>query len=160
MKRLLPVRLSLALTAPAAAAQRVSDHRDWKGAGFPGKITLRCGAWSKEASEQSIHVRVGNRSRHWELSAVLADVNAKPTIRFPHSFVFDQPEGAQLFAATPLHEVSSAEEEARGKITFTRASCGTPLGLAFRIDAKLGSELSDGRSLRVKGTFSARVVPG
>jgi hypothetical protein len=160
MKRCLAVVLLLALATPAAAGLRVRDNLDWKGAGFPGKITLRCGPWSAEANEQSIHVRVGTRSRHWELSAVLADINERPTVRFPHSFVFDEPEGAQLFAATPLHEVSSAEEEARGRITFTKARCGERMRLAFSIDAKLGSEYSDGRALRVKGTFRATLVAG
>jgi hypothetical protein len=160
MKRFVAVPLLLALAAPATAAPelRVRDHLDWKGAGFPGTVRVRCGPWSADASDPAIHVDVGSRNRHWELSAVLADVQEHPTVRFPHSFVFDEPNGAELFAATPHHEVSSAEEEARGRITFTKASCGENLRLAFRIDAKLGSEFSDGRPLRVKGSFSARLV--
>ena len=160
MKRLLPLLLLLPAPAAAAPSLRVHDHLDWKGAGFPPDVRVWCGPWSADASNPSIHVLAGTRARHWQVDAVLADVQARPTIRFPHSFVFDHPRGAEVFAATPLHEVSSATDTARGKITFTRVSCKNGLRLAFHIDATLGSELSDGRPLRVTGTFSASVAPG
>src|SRR6476620_8959964 len=134
MKRVLPVLL-LATATPAVASLvlRVRDHRDFKGAGFPPNVRVWCGPWSSEADEPSIHIVAGSRARHWQLDAVLADVQAHPTVRFPHAFVFDQPDGADLFAATPLHEASSSTDRARGKMTFTKASCKGGLRLAFRI---------------------------
>ena len=165
MKRVTPALLLLASAAPATAAPelRVHDHLHWRGVTFRPDVRVWCGPWSADADAPSIHVVTGSRSARpgrWELSAVLADVQAHPTVRFPHSFVFDHPDGAELFAASPRYEVSSSTDTARGKITFTRASCKNGLRLAFRIDATLGSEHIDGRPLRVKGTFSAVLAAG
>jgi hypothetical protein len=164
MRRVVLVLLFFTTAAAATAAPglRVRDHLHWKGVTFRPDVRVWCGPWSADAGEPSIHITAGSRSARagWQLSAVVADVQEHPKIRFPHSFVFDQPNGAELFAAAPGYEVSSATDKARGSITFTRASCTAGLRLAFRIDATLGSELSDGRSLRVKGTFSARVTSG
>jgi hypothetical protein len=78
-------------------------------------------------------------------------------VRFPHSFVFDKPTGALLFAADGRNEASSAEEESSGRMTFTRARCGrTTLDVRFRVDAVLGSEFFDGAPVRIRGSFSAR----
>ena len=123
------------------------------------KPTIRvwCGPWEPDVRVPSIHVRVGSRSRAWTLSAVVADVRRRPVVRFPHSFVFDKPTGAQLFAVDARNEASSAEEEASGRMTFSRARCGrTSLDLRFAVDAVMGSELSDGTPIAIRGTFSAR----
>src|SRR3954466_6869406 len=162
MKRVAGLLFLVSVSNAAAAPElRVRDHLHWRGVTFPPNVRVWCGPWSAEASAPSIHVVAGSRSARpgrWELGAVLADVRAHPTVRFPHPFLFDQPNGAELFAAAPHYEVSSATDRARGRMTFTRASCTSGLRLAFRIDATLGSELSDGRSLRVKGTFSATLT--
>jgi hypothetical protein len=60
-----------------------------------------------------------------------------------------------LFATDGQNEVSSAEEEASGRIRFDRARCGRRLAVRFRIRAVLGSELFDGEPVSVRGSFSA-----
>jgi hypothetical protein len=49
-----------------------------------------------------------------------------------------------------------APEEASGRITLTRVRCGRRLDLRFRVDAVMGSELSDGAPIAIRGRFSAR----
>ncbi len=122
------------------------------------KPTIRawCGPWSSEVRKPSVHVRAGTRSGLWTLSAVVADVRRRPMVRFPHSFVFDKPTRALLFAADGRNEASTAEEESRGQITFTRVRCGKRLDLRFRVDAVMGGEFSDGTPVAIRGTFSAR----
>jgi hypothetical protein len=168
MKRRALVLLVLAATSAATAAPaagpelRIADEvvlmrADGSAIALKPAIRVWCGPWESGVGTRSIHVRAGSRSASWTLSAVLADVKRKPVVRFPHSFVFDKPTGAQLFAATGGNEASSAEEESRGRITFTKARCGrTTLDLRFTVDAVMGSELSDGAPIAIRGTFSAR----
>ena len=145
--------------ARAADRQRHRPHRAPTARRSPLKPTIRvwCGPWDDDVRTPSIHVRAGSRGALWTLSAVLADVKRKPVVRFPHSFVFDKPTGAQLFAADGRNEASTAEEESSGRITFTKARCGrTTLDVRFKVDAVMGSEFSDGTPVRIRGSFSAR----
>jgi hypothetical protein len=104
---------------------------------------------------RTLHVRAGSPDGpFWHLSAVVADVRRRPVVRFPHSFIFDKPTGALLFAADGTNELSSAEDEASGRITFSRVRCGRRLAVRFRVRAVLGSEIS-GDPLTVRGAFSA-----
>jgi len=164
VKRLAIALLVLAgVGAPAASAGlRIANdvavtRSDGTRVAVKPTIRVWCGPWEPDVRVPSIHVRVGSRSRAWTLSAVVADVRRRPVVRFPHSFVFDKPTGAQLFAADGRNEASSAEEEAGGRMTFSRARCGrTSLDLRFTVDAVMGSELSDGTPIAIRGTFSAR----
>ncbi len=156
------VAASGAAAAPAASPdfqvnnQVVLTRAD--GTVLPVKANVRvwCGPWASDVRTPAIHVRAGTRGGVWTLSAVLADVRRRPVVRFPHSFVFDKPTGAQLFAGDGRNEASTAEEESSGRITFTRARCGTRLDLRFRVDGVMGSEFSDGTSIAIRGSFSAR----
>ncbi len=124
----------------------------------PIKQTIRvwCGPWASDVRTPAVHVLAGSRRAVWTMSAVLADVRRNPVVRFPHSFVFDKPTKAQLFAAEARNEASTAEEESSGKITFTKVQCGKRLDLRFKVDAVMGSEFSDGTPLTIRGSFSAR----
>ncbi len=160
---LVAVATSSVTAAPAASPElRIADDvvlTRSDGTAIPVKQTVRvwCGPWEDDVRKPSIHVRAGARGALWTMSAVVADVRRKPVVRFPHSFVFDKPTGAQLFAADAKNEASSAEEESSGRITFTRARCGrTTLDVRFKVDATLGSEFSDGTPVTIRGTFSAR----
>lgn len=153
---------SAASAAPAARPElRIADdialsRPDGSAIAVKPAIRVWCGPWDDDARARSIHVRAGARGALWTLSAVLADVKRKPVVRFPHSFVFDKPTGAQLFAADGRNEASTAEEESSGRMTFTKARCGrTTLDVRFKVDAVMGSEFSDGAPLRIRGSFSA-----
>ena len=87
--------------------------------------------------------------------ATFEHVRRDPVVRVPHFFIWDRPSDAFLFANDGANELSTAEEEASGKLTFRRARCGPRLRIRVRVDATLGSEFSDGEPMRVRGVFAA-----
>jgi hypothetical protein len=163
------MRLALALAllaallgaAPTAAAITVENRLtftrpDGTEVAYPSRVRVWCGPWERDVPVRAIHVRVGVRGKpYWRISAVVTDVNRERVVQLPHSFVFDQPTGALLFAVDGTNELSSAEEEAAGRIVFRRARCGRRLSVRFRVTGTLGSEFSDGEPLRVRGSFTA-----
>jgi hypothetical protein len=154
-----------ATSAFAAADLRIRDRLEWTRAdgtpvAFDPHFRVWCGPWASDVAVRSIHVRVGTRSAArpaawWELSAVVADVKRRPVVALPHSFVFDQPSGAQLFAVDGENELNSDDEASRGKIRFDRVRCGRRLRIAFRFNGRLGSEFFDGEPVAVRGSFRA-----
>ena len=162
--RRLPVIALLALAAwpnVAAADLRVASTVALAGAdgsAIPIAQNLRvwCGPWARDVPRRTLHIRAGAREGpFWQLDAVVADVRRRPVVLFPHSFVFDRPTGAQLFAVDGDNEASSAEEEASGWISFRRVRCGRRLAVRFRVRAVLGSELFGGEALTMRGSFRA-----
>ena len=162
------MRFALAAAALAAAASPAAAHAitvdnglvfarpDGTKVAYPSRVHVWCGPWEPDVPVRAIHVRVGVRGKpYWELSAVPGDVTRRRVVRLPHSFVFDKPTGAQLFAVDGENELSSSEEEASGRITFRKARCGARLRIRFRVRATLGSEFFDGDPLTVRGTFAA-----
>jgi hypothetical protein len=123
---------------------------------FAQNLRVWCGRWERDVPRRALHIRVGARTGpFWMLDAVVADVRRRPVVRFPHSFVFNRPTGARLFAVDGENEVSSAEEEASGRISFRRVRCGRRLAVRFRVRAVLGSELFEGETLTMRGSFYA-----
>ena len=119
-------------------------------------LRVWCGPWERDVPRRTLHIRAGAPAGpFWQLSAVVADVRRRPVVRFPHSFVFDEPTGAQLFAVDGDNELSSSEEEASGRISFGRVRCGRRLAVRFRVRAVLGSELFGGEALTMRGSFRA-----
>jgi hypothetical protein len=151
----------LAGASPAAAGMHVRDRLvftspDGARAAFAPDVRVWCGRWESDVPVRSIHVWVGDRaSAHWELHAVVADVRRHRVVRLPNSFVFDHPRGALLFATDRGNEVNSDTEESTGQIRFGRVRCGRRLRVAFRVRGRLGSELSDGATVAVSGSFLA-----
>jgi hypothetical protein len=141
----LTVRNELTMTRPDASV-----------VAFPQKVRVWCGRWDGDVPERALHVLVGGRHGRWELRAVIADVRRDPVVEWPNSFVFDEPVGADLFAAQGGNELSSAEEEARGRIVVDRVRCGRRLAVRFHVDGVLGSEFFEGDEWTVRGSFSAR----
>ena len=119
-------------------------------------LRVWCGPWERDVPRRTLHITVGARKGPvWQLRAVVADIKRRPVVRFPHFFIFDQPTGAQLFAAAGKNEASTAEEEASGRISFSRVRCGQRLAVRFRVRAVLGSEFFEGDELTMRGSFSA-----
>ena len=148
-------------TASGAAGLRVRDRLTWTRpdgtrVAFRPDVRVWCGRWDSDVSAPSIHVRVGARSvPRWELDAVVADVQRRRLVHLPHSFVFDHPTGAQLFATDRRNELSSETDKSSGRIRFLRVSCARRLRIAFRVSGRVGSEFGDGEPLIVRGSFSA-----
>jgi hypothetical protein len=154
--------LAAALSAPAAVADVTVTNTlaftrpDGSAVAFPQTVRVWCGRWEPDVPVQSIHVWVGARpSAHWELHAVVADVRRHRVVRLPNSFVFNRPRGALLFATDRGNEVNSDTEESSGQIRFGRVRCGRRLRVSFRVHGSLGSELSDGATVAVRGAFLA-----
>ena len=120
---------------------------------FSRDVRVWCGPWESGVPVRSIHVQVGGRKGGWRLSAVIADVRRHPVVRMPHSFVFDKPTGALLFAFEGGNELSSQEEESRGTIRFKRARCGKRPRVTVTVGGRIGSEFFDGESLTVSGNI-------
>lgn len=166
MRRIAIALLAVAAGSGAASAAspdvRIANNvtlTNADGTAIAVKPTIRvwCGPWASDVRKPSIHVRAGSRSGAWMLSAVVADVRRRPVVRFPHSFIFDKPTGAQLFASDGRNEASTAEEESSGRMTFSRVRCGArSMEIRFRVDGVMGSEFSDGTPIAIRGRFSAR----
>jgi hypothetical protein len=126
---------------------------------FRGTPTVRCGPWEQGVRRRTIHVLLRNADRAWELRVVLADVASGQRIRFPTSITDARPHGGFFFVAVrqPLVEASTNEEEASGSLFFSQASCRPGAAVSFTVHALLGSELFEGRKVRVDGTFTGAV---
>jgi hypothetical protein len=141
----LSVTSTIALTRPDGSAVQVAQN-----------LRVWCGPWEPGVPRRTLHIRAGAPAGpFWKVDAVVADVRRRPVVRFPHSFVFDRPTGAQLFAVDGDNEVSSSEEEASGRISFSRVRCGRRLAVHFRVRAVMGSELFGGEALTMRGSFHA-----
>jgi hypothetical protein len=162
--RRLPVIALLALVVwpdVAAADLRVTStvafvRADGSAVQFAQNLRVWCGRWEREVPRRTLHIRAGApEGPFWQLNAVVADVRRRSVVRFPHSFVWDRPTGAQLFAVDGDNEVSSSEEEASGQISFGTVRCGRRLAVQFRVRAVLGSEFLEGDVLTTRGSFRA-----
>jgi hypothetical protein len=119
-------------------------------------LRVWCGRWERDVPRRTLHIRAGApHGPFWQLDAVVADVRRRPVVRFPHSFVWNKPTGAQLFAVDGDNELSSSEEEASGQISFGTVRCGRRLAVRFRVRAALGSEFFGGDALTMRGSFRA-----
>jgi len=123
---------------------------------FAGAPVAWCGAWETGYDERpALHVLVrGNTTQPWwELTVLQSDIQAGVPLTFPSQSVGDKQVGAHMFVLDPPNEASTAELDATGSITFPGTPCSGPGGVAFAIDATLGSEFHDGPTIAVTGTF-------
>ena len=151
--------LIVLVAAPAATDAKLRFARqDGSVISFSAKPRVWCGPWEPDVHKRSVHVTVRGRKRHWDLSAVRADVKAGTMVKFPTDIIFNKPHGAELFVADAPNEASTNEEEASGSMTFTHVTCRHGGVVAFKIDAVLGSELSDLGTISVTGTFRGHVA--
>jgi hypothetical protein len=94
----------------------------------------------------------GGRRPFWILQVALTDLNHEHTFRFPRDDVAGYP---IMFAldANRRNELSSSDEEARGRLVFSKATCDD--GVKFRLEAHLGSEFFDQPGVDVRGRFAS-----
>ena len=129
---------------------------------FKPKTFVWCGPWEgDEIPVQALNILVGfdpadqKNKANWMLQAVISDVKIGEEMKFPNTFIWNQPKGVSLFVYDPPNELSTQEEESSGGITFQKLTCGTKGEVEFSINAVIGSEFHLGDSLRVSGTFYA-----
>ena len=148
--------------APAAAADlRVVDELsftrpDGTAVAFPQKLRVWCGPWDDQVPRRTLHVVVGGRRGRLAHGRARRGRPPRSRGRRAAFFVGDRPERGDPVRRDGGNELSTAEEEASGRITFTRVRCGRRLAVRFRVDAVLGSEFFDGDEWTVRGSFSAR----
>lgn len=128
---------------------------------FPARARayVWCGPWEEDyALAPTIHVLYAapeDSTAYWYLQAVLADVVLGDTLRFPNTYISDQPDSASLFILDAPNELSTAEEESSGYLVFESLPCGKTNLVEFNIDAVVGSEYGDMTPASVKGQFRA-----
>ncbi len=126
---------------------------------FAGQPRVWCGPWEEgNVPARAIHVLTGDfrgGGPLWQLRAVVDDVQPGQPLRFPNTFIWDQPEGASLFVLDEPNEASTQTDESGGSITFSELDCDGDV--RFTIDAVIGSEFGDGPPVRVGGSFAAPV---
>jgi hypothetical protein len=141
------VSLCVLVAASPAEAGLVFKRPNGSAIRFDTAPKAWCGPWDEDVARRSIHVAARSPRRGWELSAVRRDLEVGKPIEFPNEFVSSRPHGAQLFVASGRIEASTAEEESTGSMVFSRMSCRLGGLIEFSIDAVLGSELFDGKSV-------------
>ncbi|MFL5846698.1 MAG: hypothetical protein ACJ762_18605 [Solirubrobacteraceae bacterium] len=151
MRRFAPVLAAALVCAPAAEAELTFERANGETTAT-GSPRVWCGPWSADVATPALHV--GTRS--WHLGVVRADLRRGHAFTFPHSFVFDHPTGAELFLADGRNELSTAGDDAGGRLFFRRVSCRPGRRLVFEADVILDSEVA-GPSVRMHGTFRGRV---
>lgn len=147
----------LLVGANAAQAGLVFERPDGSQIRFTGTPRVWCGPWDEEVARPSIHVTLRSPRHGWELSAVRRNLKTGRPIEFPNDFVSTRPRGALLFVFDGAIEASSAEEESFGSIVFSQLSCRLGGSVEFSVDAVLGSELFNGKRVRVFGTYRGHV---
>lgn len=137
----------------------VFERTDGSRVQFESSVEIWCGPWEKgEIPVETLHITArGSGWSYWNIRAVLEDVVPGEKIYFPNTFIWNQPQGADIFVCDEPNELSSSEEESRGWIMFERTGCGRLNSVQFSIDAVLGSEYHDGDSLKVYGSFKAGI---
>jgi hypothetical protein len=157
MRALLLSMLALAFAASPAEAALTFRHADGTVVPITGKVHVWCGKWQFSVPTVNIFVRQAKPERTWQFFARLKDIGPGVRQRFPHDLVSSNPRGAELFTASDGNEASTAEQDASGSMTFTKVSCERGKTLAFRVDAWLGSEFSNGPREQITGTFSGTI---
>ncbi|MDX2090528.1 MAG: hypothetical protein SFX73_21900 [Kofleriaceae bacterium] len=89
----------------------------------------------------------------WLLKVVISDVTIGTPLMFPNSFHYTMPTGAELVVNDEPNEAASSQPESSGSVTFQALDCNGTIELT--VDATLGSELSEGPSVRVQGSLRA-----
>jgi hypothetical protein len=149
-------------SAPAADPGNLTFRRaDGSAIPFDGKLYVWCGRWESEVKVPALDVFLVPRrgQSYWRLSAVLRDIRRDARVRFPIGFVWNRPEGAQLFVydRKTKNGASSEEEKAKGVFTFSKVTCRRGRSIVIRASGVLGSVFEDGPPVRVSGIFRGTV---
>ena len=142
---------------PRVANMLVFTRADGSRVRFPGPVRAWCGRWSEVLAQRTLHVVVGERTRgqpRWDLDVVLGR-RPRIVVMLPERSGPRRPPRVLLFVHDPPNELSSAEEETRGRIVVRSVRCRPRPQLALTIRATLGSEFFDGRPVYLRGSFAA-----
>jgi hypothetical protein len=132
---------------------------------FGGTVRAWCGAWHEGDPTRTLHVAVlkrdgsGYARPFWLVQAVLRDVSRGRLLRFPIGFTESNVRGAIVFVYDKAggNEASSEDDQAKGSVSFAAVRCDLGSRVRFTVSGELGSELLNGESVRVSGTFRGSV---
>jgi hypothetical protein len=123
---------------------------------FRGPVSVTCER-ARADKPPLLRVLVGRRTPEgsqpfWMLEVALDDLKRMRTFRFPKDDVAGYAILFAFDAARRQNELSSSDEEARGRLVFSTATCDE--GVDFRVRAHLGSEVFDLTGADVQGRFA------
>jgi hypothetical protein len=152
VRALLGVALLLALAGSAAAADSPLFKRaDGTAIVFPGGVRAWCD--TKRLNVFSLAQTV--RQSRWELQIARKQVRPGRVIRF--SWRGANGIGVFVYDAKTHNEASQGAEGTRGVVTLRRATCRRGGALAIGLSGTIASEFSDGKPVRVSGTYRGLV---
>jgi hypothetical protein len=124
------------------------------------KLSVWCGAWEPGVPTPSVHIRYGGPSStdpYWYVRAVVADLGSNQAFPFPNTFIFDQPDLADIFVFDPPNELSTQTKASSGTISFQEVNCASGGFVQFVVSTIIGSEFGGGPTVTAIGTFRGAV---
>jgi hypothetical protein len=153
VRALIGVVLMLALAGFAAAAGRPLFRRaDGSAIVFPRDLRAWC-------DRTSLNVATAGtiRQSHWELAVSRKHVHSGRVVRF--SWLRENGVIIFVYDVKTRNEASQGAEGSRGIVRLRRATCRRGGSLVIELSGTIASEFSDGKPVRVSGTYRGRVGP-
>ena len=152
MRALLCIVLLLVLVSSAAASDGALFRRaNGSTIVFPGAVRAWCGA--KRLNVFSLARRI--RESRWQLQIARKHVRSGGVVRFS----WRRENGIRIFVydAKTRNEASDGAAGSHGTVTLRRASCRLGHLVEIGLSGTIASEFSDGRPVRVSGTYRGRI---
>ena len=144
------VFLSLCCASATAAAELVFTRADGSTIVFPEAVRT----WCDSDGLHAVVLGTARQSR-WQLGISRKNVRNGRVVPFS----WRRTNGVELFVfdAKTRNEASEGAEGSHGRVELRRASCAPGARVVISVDGVIASEVSDGRRVRVSGTFEDRV---
>jgi hypothetical protein len=144
--------LAVAVCAASASAATTLVFRRADGSAITFPKTVR--TWCDTGGLHAVGFGTIGQS-HWQLG--IARMNVRSGRVLPYSW--QRPNGVELFVfdAKTRNEASEGAEGSHGRVEPRRASCARGARVEIAVSGVIASEFSDGKPVRVSGTFVGRV---
>jgi hypothetical protein len=145
-----PVVLAVCVASASAATTLAFKRADGTALRFPADARAWC-------ARDGLHVVTPGTTREsrWQLSIPRKNVRSGRMLPFSTA----RPNGVEIFVfdAKTHNEASDGAEGSHGRVQVWRAACLRGARLLIGVSGVVASELSDGKPVRVSGTFEGRV---
>ncbi len=152
MRALLGVVVLLAFAGSAAAAVGSPRFRRADGSTIVFPPGVR--AWCDRTSLNVVSLGRIRQSR-WQLEVARSNVHSGRVVRFR----WRHAHGISVFVydSKTHNEASQGTEGSRGVVRLRRATCRRGCSLEIGLSGTIGSEFSDGKPIRISGTYRGKV---
>jgi hypothetical protein len=153
VRAFLGVALLLAFAGSAAAAGSPLFRRaDGSAIVFPPGVRAWC-------DRTNLYAATPGRARqsHWELDVARKNFGPGRVVRF--SWLHEHGVVLFVYDSKTHNEASQGAEGSHGNLTLRRATCKRGGALAIGLSGEIASEFSDGKPVRVSGTYRGTVGP-